>query len=114
MEAERIQPTRPGWWWRQGNHGPYIEQVDGDQNHALFVSLSGTDVTDDGTWLAEVPTPAVCRAVARRIAAEFALEQADVLDSRLEWIEYQESKDDLDAAIEAVNDATRKGQEVAP
>lgn len=59
---ERVVPTGPGWWWLMGNHGPYIEEVEGDQNHALFLSISGSNVVDDGSWLAEVPPPAVCAA----------------------------------------------------
>ena len=62
--SERKLPTRPGWWWRRGNHGPYIEEVDGDQNHALFLAIDGSDVVDDGTWLAPIPGPAVLAALA--------------------------------------------------
>ena len=60
----RKLPTRPGWWWRRGNHGPYIEEVDGDQNHGLFLAIDGSDVVDDGTWLAPIPGPAVLAALA--------------------------------------------------
>lgn len=60
----RKLPTRPGWWWREGNRGPYIEEVDCDQNHAPFLAIDGAPVVDDGTWLAPIPGPAVLAALA--------------------------------------------------
>ncbi len=56
-EQARLVPTGPGWWWRMGRNGPYIEEVDGDQNHAPFLAIDGSDVKDDGSWLAEIPDP---------------------------------------------------------
>lgn len=61
-EQTRPMPTGPGWWWRMGRNGPYIEEVDGDQNHAPFLAIDGSDVKDDGSWLAQIPDPATCAA----------------------------------------------------
>lgn len=57
-------PTGPGWWWRMGPRGPYVEEVDGDQNHAPWIAIEGMPVKDDGSWLAPIPGPAVCAALA--------------------------------------------------
>ena len=48
---------------REGNRGPYIEEVDCDQNHALFLAIDGSGVVDDGTWLAPIPGPGVLAAL---------------------------------------------------
>lgn len=63
-------PTGPGWWWRMGRNGPYIEEVDGDQNHAPFLAIDGSDVKDDGSWLAEIPDPAKLAAIRAAVDAE--------------------------------------------
>ena len=68
----RKVPTRPGWWWREGNRGPYIEEVDCDQNHAPFLAILGSNVVDDGTWLAPIPGPEVLAALAEYSAAFMA------------------------------------------
>lgn len=98
----RKLPTRAGWWWRMGNHGPYVEEVDGDQNHALFLAIDGSDVVDDGTWLAPIPGPEVCAALARRAKALTALD--DLGASREVADEFVEAGDALDDAIRAERD----------
>ena len=75
-EARKV-PTRPGWWWRQGNHGPYIEEVDGDQNHAPFLAILGSNVVDDGTWLAPIPGPEVLAALAEYDRLDALIEGSD-------------------------------------
>lgn len=63
-DSTRLVPTGPGWWWRQGNQGPYVEEVWGDANHAPYINICGSPVLDDGSWLAPIPSPEVCAALA--------------------------------------------------
>jgi hypothetical protein len=71
-EARKV-PTRPGWWWREGNHGPYVVEVD-DSDGVLFVVAD--EVRDDGSWLASIPSPAVCAALAEYARAGAAFDDA--------------------------------------
>ena len=82
--SERKLPTRRGGWWRQGTYCPYIEEVEGADGD-LFVQMTGIPVTDDGSWLAPIPGPAVCAALAR----------------------YSEALDDLDALWDGADFITR-------
>ena len=93
-------PTRPGWWWREGNHGPYIEEVDGDQNHAPFLAILGSNVVDDGTWLAPIPGPEVLAALAEYTAAVHARD--DEGENRVRCIQEggSNSADDLMELVE--------------
>lgn len=61
--SERKLPTRRGGWWRQGTYCPYIEEVEGADGD-LFVQMTGIPVVDDGTWLAPIPGPEACAALA--------------------------------------------------
>ena len=103
----RKLPTRPGWWWREGNRGPYIEEVDCDQNHAPFLAILGSNVVDDGTWLAPIPGPAVLAALAEyadALAACSALAAPEDYDDDTAMLTFEASRDArraLDAAIRA-------------
>ena len=73
----RKLPPRPGWWWREGRLIPYIEEVAGDQNHDLFIPISGGPIEDDGLWLAPIPGPAVLAALAEYDRLDALIEGSD-------------------------------------
>ena len=89
--SDNTKPTRPGRWWR-GWPGdgcpPWVEEIDGDDGE-MFRVLYGEPVDDDGGWLAPIPSPAVCEAVARYAEAYsngFPLVQASAETSLLSAI----------------------------
>lgn len=101
--GERKLPTRRGGWWRQGTYCPYIEEVEG-ANGDLFVQMTGIPVTDDGSWLAPIPGPEVCAAL-----AEYGV-SLSMADSRMGGMSSPEiaghfrASDALDTAIRAERD----------
>jgi hypothetical protein len=63
--SERIVPTAPGWWWREGNRGPLVRLVDRDI-HGRLIHRGIADplcaaVHDDGRWLTRLPSPSEAR-----------------------------------------------------
>lgn len=68
QETVRLIPTRPGWWWRGGDYRPRQALVARHPRTGSltwswgFDLLTNYPVTDDGSWLAEVPDPATCAA----------------------------------------------------
>lgn len=73
----RIVPTKPGWWWVDmskwhGSDAPpepleaYIED-----GRSTFDGMDDGDPSEDQvTWLAPIPGPEVCAALARYAEAE--------------------------------------------
>lgn len=107
----RIVPTKPGWWWVDmskwhGSDAPpepleaYIED-----GRSTFDGMDDGDPSEDQvTWLAPIPGPEVCAALARYSEAVAAYEADSLRDASRELTDAEWSESE---AIErAVSDAT--------
>ena len=99
--AGRTVPDKSGWWWRMWDYSPYVEEV--DECDLSVMCIDGDDVVDDGTWIAPIPSPAVCAALSRYAGA---LDDLDALWDGADFItrnnvtnRAHDAGDALDAAI---------------
>lgn len=69
--GDRIVPDVPGWWWRSISARAFCVEVTGDGERAIRWLWVGQQypVNDDGYWLAPIPGPEVCAALAEYAAA---------------------------------------------
>ena len=91
--GERIVPDKPGWWWIEADpeitrDEKPVQIIQVTQGRGVLL-VSGTmpnrvDQRPDIVWLAPIPGPAVCAALADCEAAELAWANEDLDDELLE------------------------------
>ena len=97
----RIMPDKPGWWWARwaGMNAEMVWSENIDGAHSAW------------EWLAPIPGPEVCAALARYADALAALdaEPNDRIPTVGIMREFNDAGDALHAAIRAERDAEREG-----
>lgn len=110
-----MEPTKPGEWWAilKGRPwigaGPQVVTVYIEDGKPTFDGMDDDEPLEDQIeFLAEVPTPDVCRVLPECEAAEAAWAAGDLDDGVLE-----RAVIDAEARLYAALRAARKGQEVS-
>ena len=116
---QRIVPTRAGWWWAEVDGGAIeaMEVCDFGAGLRYVTALDAGPVDiSDITWLAPIPGPATCVALAGYVAAVAAYDADELRGASheltdAEWSESEsieravsDATANLDAAIRAERD----------